>query len=164
MLSAIRCPALAVSVGWFCACSARTRIGLFTPVSQSESPTFTFPLNAVPVTTSPAPFTVNARSIARRKLCWLACSRFRQLKQMLAQGIHSPTFGCCGDKQFCLSKTVLPQNLLYLAFNLITGTFVQHPNRLCITPPVGVGIHRLAKSPDPGSGASPSSHATTNSA
>ncbi|ESU82139.1 hypothetical protein WRSd5_02795 [Shigella dysenteriae WRSd5] len=27
------------------------------------------------MTTSPAPFTVNARSIARRKLCWLACSR-----------------------------------------------------------------------------------------
>ncbi|MGT9579967.1 hypothetical protein ACVWC5_25030, partial [Escherichia coli] len=40
------------------------------------------------------------------------------------QGIHSPTFGCCGDKQFCLSKTVFPQNLLYLAFNLINTRFV----------------------------------------
>ena len=49
---------------------------------------------------------------------------FRQLKQMLAQGINSPTFGCCGDKQFCLSKTVFPQHLLYLAFNLINTRFV----------------------------------------
>ncbi|SYQ92239.1 Uncharacterised protein [Klebsiella pneumoniae] len=43
---------------------------------------------------------------------------------MLAQGINSPTFGCCGDKQFCLSKTVFPQHLLYLAFNLINTRFV----------------------------------------
>ena len=49
---------------------------------------------------------------------------FRQLKQMLAQGIHSPTFGCCGDKQFCLSKTVFPQHLLYLAFNLTNTGFI----------------------------------------
>ena len=39
---------------------------------------------------------------------------------MLAQGINSPTFGCCGDKQFCLSKTVFPQHLLYLAFQTHT--------------------------------------------
>ena len=39
---------------------------------------------------------------------------FRQLKQMLAQGINTPTFGCGGDKQFCLSKTVFPQHRLYL--------------------------------------------------
>ena len=49
---------------------------------------------------------------------------FRQLKQMFTQGINSPTFGCCGDKQFCLSKTIFPQHLLYLTFNLINTRFV----------------------------------------
>ncbi len=73
MLSAIRCPARACWVSVFCACKPRTRIGLSTPVSHSVSPTLTSPLSAVPVTTRPAPLTVNARSIARRKRCSMGC-------------------------------------------------------------------------------------------
>ena len=63
----MRCPAWACSTGWFCACSPRIRTGLLTPVSHRLSPTRTSPDSAVPVTTRPAPFTVKARSMARRK-------------------------------------------------------------------------------------------------
>nr|WP_255448359.1 hypothetical protein [Telmatospirillum sp. J64-1] len=65
-MSARRCPADPLSVWRFWACSERTRTSRPDGVSNSRSPTETWPLKAVPVTTTPAPARVKARSTASR--------------------------------------------------------------------------------------------------
>ncbi|MNC04415.1 hypothetical protein D3C75_518530 [compost metagenome] len=64
---ATRWPAKAWSAAWFCACRPRMRTGLPCGPNSRVSPTATWPDSAVPVTTIPAPATLKARSIARRK-------------------------------------------------------------------------------------------------
>ena len=67
MLTAQRSPAEAVSIGRFCACSPRTRTVAPPGLTVSRSPMPTAPAATVPVTTSPIPGRVKARSIGIRK-------------------------------------------------------------------------------------------------
>ncbi|MNP23515.1 hypothetical protein D3C76_1162270 [compost metagenome] len=84
--SATRWPAWALSAARFCACSPRTRTRRPALPSRSSSPTCTRPENAVPVTTTPAPLTLKARSTGRRKppssarscVSWAASARARR--------------------------------------------------------------------------------------
>ena len=66
MFSATRCPAIASPAGLFCACSPRTRSSRPAGDSTSRSSTAMRPDTSVPVTISPAPDSVNARSTASR--------------------------------------------------------------------------------------------------
>ncbi|MCY1353985.1 hypothetical protein D9M69_403410 [compost metagenome] len=67
MFSATRWPAWALSAARFCACRPRTRTRRPALPSSSSSPIRTRPENAVPVTTTPLPLTLKARSMGRRK-------------------------------------------------------------------------------------------------
>ncbi|MDK9723020.1 MAG: hypothetical protein OEL53_17765 [Rhodospirillales bacterium] len=66
-MSASRSPAWPRPAFWFWLCSERTRTSRPDGLRSKWSPTWTCPEKAVPVTTTPAPEIVKARSMDRRK-------------------------------------------------------------------------------------------------